>query len=234
MTPRQEVLKAHVLDVQFLWGELEFIQDEHARAKVVMHLRMESNIPRVDTTIAQTPKTIPRGFRPADELLPKAEAKADSTAVEEFCCLCARSSKKILLPWVLPERGKMCEDCHKSEASAENPSELPQETKSSTPPPLSPAPHSPPTKSSTNKGPPLGTSTQERLAQKTEGTLNEPFDAISRTWNYCPDCESPEVTHDRRNGPGKYQACWTCRQWLSVTKDGKPLKKPMNQASRSG
>ena len=56
-----------------------------------------------------------------------------------------------------------------------------------------------------------------------KGKDGKPLPAYDRNkpgWNYCPNCGSQEITHDK-NKPktGKYQACWDCRLWLRPDKD---------------
>lgn len=63
-----------------------------------------------------------------------------------------------------------------------------------------------------------------------KGKDGKPLPAYDRNkpgWNYCPNCGSLEITHEK-NPPkkGTYQACWDCRLWLRPDKD---VATPMDQ-----
>lgn len=41
------------------------------------------------------------------------------------------------------------------------------------------------------------------------------YDKDKPGWNYCPNCGSLDITHDKKlPKKGTYQACWDCRIWL--------------------
>ena len=61
------------------------------------------------------------------------------------------------------------------------------------------------------------------LDEVPKGKDGKPLPAYDRNkpgWNYCPNCASKEITHDKTHPKkGTYQACWDCRLWLRPDKD---------------
>lgn len=73
-------------------------------------------------------------------------------------------------------------------------------------PPKEPKPYKPPRQT------PL---TLDEIPKGTDGKPLPAYDRNKPGWNYCPNCGSKDITHDKTPPKkGKYQACWDCRLWL--------------------
>lgn len=97
------------------------------------------------------------------------------------------------------------------------PKETPKEMKEEV---TSPLPEKAPEKKAEQERPKPSAPKQTGLPQNDiplgfDGQPMPAYDKDKPGWNYCPNCASLDVTHDKKPPKkGTYQACWDCRIWL--------------------
>jgi len=62
--------------------------------------------------------------------------------------------------------------------------------------------------------------TIDEIPKDKDGKPLPAYDRNKPGWNYCPNCGSKDITHNKSPPKkGTYQACWDCRLWLRPDKN---------------